>query len=88
MKLAWVCLMTKPGLSVSHYHILRCRSHVFFFVRILQVLCAKLRLEDDFNFTALAKATAGYVGADLAALTGAAGIIAVKQIFKQLSCPS
>jgi len=54
----------------------------------LQVLCAKLRLEDDFNFTALAKATAGYVGADLAALTGAAGIIAVKQIFKQLSCPS
>jgi ribosome biogenesis ATPase len=34
---------------------------------------------------ALAKATPGYVGADLAALTGAAGIIAVKRIFKQLS---
>jgi ribosome biogenesis ATPase len=33
----------------------------------------------------LAKATPGYVGADLAALTGAAGIIAVKRIFKQLS---
>jgi len=49
------------------------------------VLCAKLRLEGDFNFTALAKATPGYVGADLAALTGAAGIIAVKRIFKQLS---
>jgi len=51
----------------------------------LQVLCAKLRLEGDFNFTILAKATPGYVGADLAALTGAAGIIAVKRIFKQLS---
>lgn len=33
----------------------------------------------------MAKATPGYVGADLAALTGAAGIIAVKRIFKQLS---
>ena len=33
----------------------------------------------------LAKATPGYVGADLAALTGAAGIIAVKRIFKQIS---
>ena len=51
----------------------------------MQVLCAKLRLEGDFNFTILAKATPGYVGADLAALTGAAGIIAVKRIFKQLS---
>ncbi|KAJ7086017.1 P-loop containing nucleoside triphosphate hydrolase protein [Mycena belliarum] len=53
--------------------------------KILQVLSAKLRLDGDFDFTALAKATPGYVGADLAALTGAAGIIAVKRIFKQLS---
>ncbi|PPQ63232.1 hypothetical protein CVT24_005692 [Panaeolus cyanescens] len=53
--------------------------------QILKVLCAKLRLEGDFDFAALAKATPGYVGADLAALTGAAGIIAVKRIFKQLS---
>ncbi|KIM39323.1 hypothetical protein M413DRAFT_12268 [Hebeloma cylindrosporum] len=53
--------------------------------KILKVLCAKLRLEGDFDFIALAKATPGYVGADLAALTGAAGIIAVKRIFKQLS---
>lgn len=53
--------------------------------KILQVLCAKLRLDGDFNFTTLAKATPGYVGADLSALTGAAGIIAVKRIFKQLS---
>src|SRR6202021_1305380 len=43
------------------------------------------RLEDDLNFLALAKATPGYVGADLAALTGAAGVIAVKRIFEQLS---
>ncbi|KAF9449756.1 AAA-domain-containing protein [Macrolepiota fuliginosa MF-IS2] len=53
--------------------------------KILHVLCAKLRLSGDFDFTVLAKATPGYVGADLAALTGAAGIIAVKRIFKQLS---
>ncbi|KAF8813475.1 AAA-domain-containing protein [Phlegmacium glaucopus] len=53
--------------------------------KILEVLCAKLRLEGDFNFNTLAKATPGYVGADLAALTGAAGIIAVKRIFKQIS---
>ncbi|KAJ7677330.1 P-loop containing nucleoside triphosphate hydrolase protein [Mycena rosella] len=53
--------------------------------KILKVLSAKLRLDGEFDFTALAKATPGYVGADLAALTGAAGIIAVKRIFKQLS---
>jgi ribosome biogenesis ATPase len=49
------------------------------------VLAEKLRLEGDFNFSLLAKATPGYVGADLSALTGAAGIIAVKRIFRQLS---
>jgi hypothetical protein len=38
-----------------------------------------------FDFNALAKATPGYVGADLSALTGAAGIIAVKRIFQSLS---
>ncbi|KAJ7116302.1 P-loop containing nucleoside triphosphate hydrolase protein [Mycena epipterygia] len=53
--------------------------------KILRVLSSKLRLDGEFDFTALAKATPGYVGADLAALTGAAGIIAVKRIFKQLS---
>ncbi|KAH7928310.1 AAA-domain-containing protein [Leucogyrophana mollusca] len=53
--------------------------------KILRVLCAKLRLEGDFNFTAFARATPGYVGADLSALTGAAGVIAVKRIFKQLT---
>ncbi|EIM90706.1 AAA-domain-containing protein [Stereum hirsutum FP-91666 SS1] len=53
--------------------------------QILKVLCSKLRLEGDFDFTALAKATPGYVGADLTALTGAAGIIAVKRIFRGIS---
>ena len=33
----------------------------------------------------LAKATPGYVGADLAALTGAAGLVAVKRLFKEIS---
>jgi ribosome biogenesis ATPase len=42
-------------------------------------------LEGDFDFGKLAKLTPGYVGADLAALTGAAGVIAVKRIFQQLS---
>ena len=54
-------------------------------LRILRVLCSKLRLEGNFDFQALAKATPGYVGADLSALTGAAGVIAVKRIFQQLS---
>ncbi|KAI0077685.1 AAA-domain-containing protein [Panus rudis PR-1116 ss-1] len=53
--------------------------------QILRVLSSKLRLEGNFDFLALAKATPGYVGADLAALTGAAGIVAVKRIFQQLS---
>ncbi|KAH9955936.1 ribosome biogenesis ATPase RIX7 [Russula dissimulans] len=53
--------------------------------QILRVLCAKLRLDGTFDFNALAKATPGYVGADLSALAGAAGIIAVKRIFKTIS---
>ncbi|KAF7424560.1 hypothetical protein PC9H_009867 [Pleurotus ostreatus] len=53
--------------------------------KILRVLCARLRMEGSFDFKSLAKATPGYVGADLSALTGAAGIIAVKRIFKELS---
>lgn len=36
----------------------------------------------------MAKATSGYVGADLASLTGAAGIVAVKRIFRELSTGS
>lgn len=52
--------------------------------RILRVLSQSLRLHGDFDFYALAKDTPGYVGADLAALTKEAAIIAVRRIFKHL----
>lgn len=48
------------------------------------MLMAKLRLAGDFDYAFLAKSTPGYVGADLSALTGAAGVIAVKRIFEQM----
>lgn len=48
---------------------------------ILRILCSKLRLSGDFDFKALAKQTSGFVGADLNALTTAAGIAAIKRIF-------
>lgn len=84
MKLAWVFLTRKRALSssdlISTYIHLSHNTR-----RILRVLCSKLRLEGNFDFDSLAKATPGYVGADLSALTGAAGVIAVKRIFKQLS---
>jgi ribosome biogenesis ATPase len=47
-------------------------------------MCKKLRLSGDFNFEDLAKRTPGFVGADLQALTAAAGIIAVKRMINQL----
>ncbi|OXH74873.1 ribosome biogenesis ATPase, partial [Cryptococcus neoformans] len=50
-------------------------------VPILKVLCSKLRLSGDVDFRQLAKATPGYIGADLTALTTEAGVIAVKRIF-------
>lgn len=49
------------------------------------MLCAKLRLAGEFDFRSLAKQTPGYVGADLAALAGAAGVIAVKRIFQEIA---
>lgn len=52
--------------------------------RILRVLCANLRLSCDVDFRWLAKATPGYVGADLTALTTEAGVIAVKRIFDDI----
>jgi ribosome biogenesis ATPase len=51
---------------------------------ILKVLCASLKLAGDIDFKALAHATPGYVGADLTALTGAAGVVAVKRIFQAM----
>ncbi|KAI8967546.1 P-loop containing nucleoside triphosphate hydrolase protein [Mycotypha africana] len=52
--------------------------------KILSVLAAKLRLSGNFDFAELARATPGYVGADLQALITTAGVIAVKRIFKHL----
>lgn len=52
---------------------------------ILRILCSSLRLSGDFDLQALAKSTPGYVGADLVALTAAAGIRAVKRIFSELA---
>jgi ribosome biogenesis ATPase len=49
--------------------------------QILRVLCRGLRLSGDLNLVKLAKMTAGFVGADLSALTAAAGVMAIKRIF-------
>ncbi|KAK9457929.1 P-loop containing nucleoside triphosphate hydrolase protein [Dipodascopsis uninucleata] len=51
---------------------------------ILRVLSRKLRLSGDFDFKTLAKMTSGFVGADLNALTTAAGTAAIKRIFQDL----
>ncbi|KAH9816682.1 AAA ATPase [Melampsora americana] len=50
--------------------------------QILRVLCEKLKLVESFDFKKLARATPGYVGADLTALTASAGVIAIKRIFE------
>ncbi len=51
--------------------------------RILRVMCRGMRLAGDFNYSAIARQTAGYVGADLAALTKEAAVIAVNRIFAE-----
>ena len=66
-------------------HELTSDVHFFPANRILRVLSKNLRLSGDFDFKALAKATPGYVGADLTALTSTAGIVAVKRIFQFLA---
>jgi ribosome biogenesis ATPase len=52
---------------------------------ILRVLCAALQLSGDVDIRWLAKATPGYVGADLTALTTEAGVVAVKRIFESMA---
>ncbi|KAJ2161480.1 Ribosome biogenesis ATPase rix7 [Coemansia sp. RSA 552] len=52
--------------------------------QILHVLCKRLLLSGDFDIKELARRTPGYVGADLTALTTAAGMVAVKRIFHAL----
>ncbi|KAI8349347.1 P-loop containing nucleoside triphosphate hydrolase protein [Mortierella sp. GBAus27b] len=52
--------------------------------QILRVMASKLKLAGDFDFKELAKLTPGYVGADLNALTAAAGVVALKRIFQEI----
>ncbi|KAK3821319.1 MAG: P-loop containing nucleoside triphosphate hydrolase protein [Benniella sp.] len=52
--------------------------------QILRVMASKLKLAGDFDFKELAKMTPGYVGADLNALTAAAGVVALKRIFQEI----
>lgn len=47
-------------------------------------MSSKLKLSGDFDFKELAKLTPGYVGADLNALTAAAGVAALKRIFQEI----
>lgn len=47
-------------------------------------MSSKLKLSGDFDFKELAKLTPGYVGADLNALTSAAGVVALKRIFQEI----
>ena len=51
---------------------------------ILKVHCRNLRLSGDFDFKTMAKMTPGFVGADLQALTAAAGVIAIKRMITHL----
>ncbi|KAL7690183.1 putative AAA+ ATPase domain, ATPase, AAA-type, core, AAA ATPase, AAA+ lid domain-containing protein [Plasmopara halstedii] len=53
--------------------------------KILRVLARKMKLEGDFDFTALARRTPGYVGADLVSLTKEAAVGAVNRIFTNIN---
>ena len=79
----WAFLVSKEGKSESSQQSASARDLTW--ARILRVLCSKLRLSGDTDFRWLAKATPGYVGADLTALTTEAGVIAVKRIFDDKS---
>lgn len=48
--------------------------------QILSVLTRSLKLEGSFDLLKIARATPGYVGADLAALANKAGVLAMKRI--------
>jgi ribosome biogenesis ATPase len=53
-------------------------------LHILKKMTQNLKIDGELDFNVLAKATPGYVGADLKALTAAAGISAIKRIFSSL----
>ena len=52
-------------------------------LRILEVLCKNLRLEDGFDHVTLAHATPGFVGGDLTLLVKEAAMIAIRRILNQ-----
>jgi ribosome biogenesis ATPase len=51
--------------------------------QILMMLARKLRLEGQFDFLKIARATPGFVGADLKALVNNAGYLAMKRIINK-----
>ncbi|KAJ3270020.1 hypothetical protein HDV01_000731 [Terramyces sp. JEL0728] len=53
--------------------------------KIIEKMCSKLKLDGHIRFEDLAKLTPGFVGADLNALMGEAGMIAVKRIFAEIT---
>ena len=53
--------------------------------QILQKISNNMRLDGEIDFRELSKLTPGFVGADLNALVGEAGMIAVKRIFMELA---
>lgn len=54
-------------------------------LHILKKLSSSLKIDGQIDFNKLAKLTPGFVGADLKALTTAAGTCAIKRIFKDYS---
>ncbi|KAK5781312.1 putative AAA family ATPase RIX7 PWA37_004745 [Arxiozyma heterogenica] len=54
-------------------------------LHILKKLSSSLKIDGQIDFNKLAKLTPGFVGADLKALTTAAGTCAIKRIFKNYS---
>lgn len=68
-------------LEKSSYNLLYL-YYSLFFLRILEVLCGNLRLEDGFNHGALARATPGFVGGDLTLLVKEAAMVAIQRILK------
>lgn len=57
-------------------------------LRILQVLCQKLRLAGSINLVSIARNTPGYVGADLKALTQEAASVSINRLFSVPSISS
>ncbi|XP_077960733.1 nuclear valosin-containing protein-like isoform X1 [Gasterosteus aculeatus] len=53
-------------------------------LRILQTLCRKLKLQEDFDYQQLARLTPGYVGADLMALCREAAMSAVSRVLLEM----